>query len=340
MYEIIKEINETTKIAVCGERIYMLKKIYPQDMQLYKYIKSISNRHIAKIVDFASVGNDLYAVSLYVQGDTLKTFVEKNHGLSDRDTADIASQLCNGLKELHERGIIHRDINPNNIIIQDDMTAVIIDFGISRFQKMYQSRDTQILGTQGYAAPEQFGFNQTSDKSDIYSLGVVINYMKTGQLPSEKMCGGFFEPIVNKCIEIDENNRYADVEELYNTINNIKTKKLKNFIREIPGFKEGKWYFQLSAGFYYFIIAIGLYMNTADCIAEQKPFLYILLDDAAIITMLLAPILIIFNANHWLDKFKYTKNASKAKRVAVIITFTVIIFLVGGILADIENIIH
>ena len=139
MYEIIKDLNETTKLAIQGERIYTLKKMYPQDFQLYKEIKSISNAHLAKIVDFASIENDLYAVSLYIQGETLKSYVTRNGGMNDNEVIDIASQLCDGLRALHERGIIHRDINPNNIIITDSKTAVIIDYGISRFKKILQN---------------------------------------------------------------------------------------------------------------------------------------------------------------------------------------------------------
>lgn len=339
MYEIIKDLNETTKLAIQGERIYTLKRMYPQDIQLYKEIKSISNAHLAKIVDFASIGNDLYAVSLYIQGDTLKSYVARNGGLSDNEVIDIASQLCDGLRALHDKGIIHRDINPNNIIITDSKTAVIIDYGISRFQKAFQSRDTQILGTQGYAAPEQFGFEQTSDKSDIYSLGVVINYMKTGFLPIEKMCGGYFEPIVKRCTEIDAVNRYADIEELYNTINKIKSNKFKAFLRKLPGFKSGKWYFELIAGFYYISMIAMIILNISNCIENQKSVLYIGLDTSAMITMLIAPILIAFNANNWLDKIPFTKNATKSKRITVSVLLAIAAFFVGALLINTENII-
>ena len=340
MYEIIKDLNETTKLAIQGERIYTLKKMYPQDIQLYKEIKSLSNAHLAKIVDFASIGNDLYAVSLYIQGDTLKSYVARNGGLSDDEVIDIASQLCDGLRALHERGIIHRDINPNNIIMTDSKTAVIIDYGISRFQKAFQSRDTQILGTQGYAAPEQFGFEQTSDKSDIYSLGVVINYMKTGFLPNEKMCGGYFAPIVKQCTAIDAVNRYADIDELYNVINKIKSNKFKSFLKKLPGFKSGKWYFQLPAGIYYTTIIAMIFGNISNCIEKQKSVLYTLLDTLAMFAVFLAPVLIAFNANNWLDKIQYTKNATKSKRAKVSILFATAAFLIGALLINTENIIQ
>ena len=285
MYEIIKDLNETTKLAIQGERIYTLKKMYPQEIQLYKEIKSISNAHLAKIVDFASIENDLYAVSLYIQGETLKSYVTRNGGMSDNEVIDIASQLCDGLRALHERGIIHRDINPNNIIITDSKTAVIIDYGISRFKKIL--------------------------------LGVVINYMKTGFLPNEKMCGGYFEPIVKRCTEIDAINRYPDIEELYNAINKIKSNKFKAFLRKMPGFKSGKWYFQLPAAIYYTTLFALIISNISQCIEEQKSVLYTIVDSLIMPLTLLAPILIAFNANNWIDKMPFTKNATKSKRITV-----------------------
>lgn len=339
MYEIIKDLNETTKLAIQGERIYTLKKMYPQEIQLYKEIKSISNAHLAKIVDFASIENDLYAVSLYIQGETLKSYVTRNGGMSDNEVIDIASQLCDGLRALHERGIIHRDINPNNIIITDSKTAVIIDYGISRFKKILQNRDTQILGTQGYAAPEQFGFEQTSGRSDIYSLGVVINYMKTGFLPNEKMCGGYFEPIVKRCTEIDAINRYPDIEELYNAINKIKSNKFKAFLRKMPGFKSGKWYFQLPAAIYYTTLLALIISNISQCIEEQKSVLYTIVDSLIMPLTLLAPILIAFNANNWIDKMPFTKNATKSKRITVSVLLAIAAFIAGALLINTENII-
>lgn len=88
---------------------------------------------------------------------------------------------------MHKYSITHRDITPSNIIIGFDGVVKIIDFGISRLHKENAKHDTQVLGTEGYAAPEQFGFKQSDCKTDIYALGVLLNYMLTGHIPSEVM---------------------------------------------------------------------------------------------------------------------------------------------------------
>lgn len=214
MYEKIKDINAQTFLAVDNLRFYVLKSINADEIEIYKKLRSIHHQSLAKVVETVVYENSLYAVLKYVDGITLREYVEQSGALDDETAKDIAIQICEGLSVLHGNSIIHRDINPNNIIITDDGKAVIIDFGICRFEKDNQGCDTQILGTHGYAAPEQYGFHQTSEKSDIYSLGVLLNFMKTGHLPSEEKCTGSFSKIIEKCTEIDENNRYQSVYQL------------------------------------------------------------------------------------------------------------------------------
>ena len=173
----------------------------------------------------------------------------------------------------------------------------------------------------------------------IYSLGVVINYMKTGFLPNEKMCGGYFEPIVKRCTEIDAINRYPDIEELYNAINKIKSNKFKAFLRKMPGFKSGKWYFQLPAAIYYTTLFALIISNISQCIEEQKSVLYTIVDSLIMPLTLLAPILIAFNANNWIDKMPFTKNATKSKRITVSVLLAIAAFIAGALLINTENII-
>ncbi|MGN1118097.1 MAG: hypothetical protein ACI4RU_05745, partial [Acutalibacteraceae bacterium] len=136
----------------------------------------------------------------------------------------------------------------------------IIDFGISRVVKKEAGSDTHILGTHGYAAPEQFGFHQTSPKTDIYAAGVVINFMKTGCLPNEKLAEGRFRNIIKKCIEIDENNRYESAQALAKAISSSRffdnDFKAENILYHIPGFRRGKKIINTFSAVYYFLCVI------------------------------------------------------------------------------------
>ena len=118
------------------------------------------------------------------------------------------------LSFLHRINIVHRDIKPENIIITDNATVKLIDFNASRVYKNECTADTVVLGTIGYASPEQFGITQSDARTDIFALGVLLNVMLTGVHPSEQLAKGRAGKIVLKCTQIDPNKRYQSVEEL------------------------------------------------------------------------------------------------------------------------------
>ena len=107
-------------------------------------------------------------------------------------------------------GAVHRDIKPENVIIRGS-EAILIDFDASRIFKSGINQDTQILGTTGYAAPEQYGITQTDERADIYSLGVLLNIMLTGKHPSKELAIGRLGHIVQKCTMVNPKKRYKSV---------------------------------------------------------------------------------------------------------------------------------
>ena len=113
----------------------------------------------------------------YVPGDTLSELAERR-SFSEKDVPEIGLQLCDQLDVLHSMDppVIHRDIKPQNVVIRPDGKAVLIDYGIARVQSDNET-DTVAFGTQGFAPPEQYGYSQTDARSDIYSLGVLLNWL-------------------------------------------------------------------------------------------------------------------------------------------------------------------
>ena len=145
----------------------------------------------------------------YVCGDTLAA-VLGGGPLTAAQTRGIAAQLCSALWVLHSMGIIHRDLKPENVILRGDET-VLIDFDAARLYRNGGGNDTQILGTTGFAAPEQYGIAQTDERADIYSLGVLLNIMLTGRHPSRGLASGRLGRIVQKCTMTAPEKRYRDV---------------------------------------------------------------------------------------------------------------------------------
>ena len=215
-YEILKEMNPRMKLAIADGSLYVLKEIGLEDTQMYQKLIRLDCKNIVRFYDTVAQDGRFYAVEEFINGgSTLREYMERRGPLSDLETKNIALQICNGLKQVHKLGIVHRDINPNNIMLAADGTVKIIDFGISRTVKRNQSCDTEIPSTQGFTAPEQFGFHQTGPKADIYSMGVLINVMATGCLPGVQLVNGWLSEIVLKCTQIDETNRYKKYRRSY-----------------------------------------------------------------------------------------------------------------------------
>ena len=126
------------------------------------------------------------------------------------ESKQIARQLCSALWVFHSMGMVHRDVKPDNVIIRGK-EAVLIDFDASRIYKSTIQEDTQILGTTGFAAPEQYGLSQSDGRADIYALGVLLNIMLTGEHPSRKLAGGRMGRIVQRCTMVNPAKRYKNI---------------------------------------------------------------------------------------------------------------------------------
>ena len=127
-----------------------------------------------------------------------------------QETRKIVKQLCQGLWVLHSMAAVHRDIKPENVILREN-DAVLIDFDAARLHKPQAEADTQILGTTGFAAPEQYGLSQSDTRTDIYSLGVLMNVMLTGQHPSQTLAEGRLGRVIGRCTQVNPEKRYRDV---------------------------------------------------------------------------------------------------------------------------------
>lgn len=323
MYEIVKAFNDETKLAVKNNHLFIVKKINYHDKPVYDRLMMTDNFNIAKIYEIVLIDDSFYAVTEFVQGVTLREYVEQYGELDDLTVKRIALDICNGLEAIHNLGIVHRDINPNNIMIDRLGNAVIIDFGISRLETLHKSKDTQILGTQGYSAPEQFGFKQTNCRADIYSLGVLINYMKTKSLPDEKRADGFFSSIVNKCTQIDENNRYKDVESLASSIR--KKINFAHIVRMLPGFRKKVWWHSVIACVYYFLLILFLAVSFAfDGSYKEKLCVFFLF-----LFMFGVPVPILTNFNQWTQKLSFIKNQNRQNKIFMQVLLSVLSVMIG-----------
>ncbi len=193
-YKILDEIGHggmSTVYLAINEKankpwaIKEVRKSFRRDFDILKQsliletdmLKKLSHKNLPSIVDVIDSDENFLIVMDYIEGNTLEKLIEENGAYPQEDVVDWAVQLCDVLRYLHERPnpIIYRDMKPSNVMLKSDGNVVLIDFGTAREFKEQNAGDTTCLGTQGYAAPEQFGgMGQTDARTDIYCLGATM----------------------------------------------------------------------------------------------------------------------------------------------------------------------
>ncbi len=155
-----------------------------------KILSALNHPNLPTFTGLFTEGQRYFLVMEYIEGQTLEHLLEQNGPFSERRVLGWARQLCDVLEYLHSQNppIIFRDIKPGNIMLTRDGHIKLIDFGIARFFRQAGARDTQMLGTPGFAPPEQYGKAQTDERSDIYSLAITLFQLLTNTL-SEKGFG-------------------------------------------------------------------------------------------------------------------------------------------------------
>ena len=182
--------------------------------EVYQALMEIRHPHLAVVYDCIYENGNTYVLEEYIPGKTLAELLKEKGTFSEEETARIMTELCGGLEVLHrhEPPIIHNDIKTSNIMIREDGTVKLFDFDISRTFKEGSYKNTKLMGTHEYAAPEHYGFGQSEPCTDIYSLGITMHEMLTGEgLDHEHNVTyqGSMAKLIRKCVEIDRKKRYA-----------------------------------------------------------------------------------------------------------------------------------
>lgn len=189
--------------------------------KLYKTLRKISDiasesDYLLDIVAFhKNTSNELLYFMPFIDGITLLDMIETKKQLTKEEINNIIYQICEGLNQLHRENILHRDIKPANIMLKNKQEVIIVDYGISRLYDKEKDSDTTKIGTRGYAAPEQFGFSQTSIESDIYALGKTIEELVENCFIEQKY---IFNPIIDKSCSFDPKNRFKSTKEIIKII--------------------------------------------------------------------------------------------------------------------------
>ena len=144
---------------------------------------ALQSPYIVSVYDWGKDGDTYYIVMEYLRGTDLKSGIRKHGALDSKKVAQIGSQIAQALSVAHRHDIIHRDIKPQNIMVQPDGNIKVMDFGIARAKNSHLTTDNSVLGTAHYVSPEQTQGKELGPTTDIYSLGIVMYEAATGRVP-------------------------------------------------------------------------------------------------------------------------------------------------------------
>ena len=194
------------------EELFIKKFLTVYDKSIYEYLKDNPIENMPRIFNIYEGSNCLILIEEYIPGVTVAELVD-NKCISEKQAISISCKVCKLLKRLHSlpTPIIHRDIKPSNIMLTDNGDVYLLDMNVAKWYSPNKNDDTRYMGTDKYAAPEQvgFGLSSSSQKTDIYALGMLLNVMLTGSFPKEKKASGVFWKIIEKCISLEAHERYT-----------------------------------------------------------------------------------------------------------------------------------
>ena len=144
------------------------------------FARKITHKNVCRVYEFNRIGGIAYTSMEFVEGESLRSVLNRFGGLPLRKAIDLVLQICSGLKEAHAQGIVHRDLKPENVMIDAQGNVKIMDFGIARSMEAVTRLTGSMVGTPAYMAPEQVAGKPVDYRTDIYSLGLILYEMFTG----------------------------------------------------------------------------------------------------------------------------------------------------------------
>ena len=255
VYKVLdKEVDEKIALKFLNPEVAANEKTITRFRNELKTARKISHKNVCRIYDLSKKEGFYYITMEYVSGDDLKHVVRMMGQLSIGKALFIAKQICEGLAEAHQLGVVHRDLKPQNIMIDKEGNSRIMDFGIARSLEAKGITEAGVMiGTPEYMSPEQAEAMEVDQRSDIYSLGVILYEMVTGEVPfkgetaliiaMKQMSETPKDPkainadipdelsrVILNCLEKKKEKRYEYVEELLSELTRIMRPKTERIV--------------------------------------------------------------------------------------------------------------
>lgn len=212
-YRVLRSLNTAGTVTLAEStadgRRYVLKELTEESTSIYRHISELPpQENLMQIHEILRQDGHSTAVCEFAKGKPLDELLESGRVFPIDELCSIISQLCRSAEHLHRQGIIHRDITPKNIILDDNLNLKLIDFDIARQYSGNREQDTTLYGTEGFAPPEQYGFRETRCTADIYAIGMVLKLLLnvcSNCPPAQEV---FLRNIAAKCTRFVPEKRY------------------------------------------------------------------------------------------------------------------------------------
>src|SRR5271163_2385782 len=176
-----RETGETVALKLLKPEIASDQAMMDRFKNELLFARKITHKNVCRVYEFNRAAGIAYTSMEFVEGESLRSVLNRFGALSQRKATDLALQICSGLKEAHAQGIVHRDLKPENVMIDTRGNVKVMDFGIARSMEVLTRLTGAMVGTPAYMAPEQVAGKPVDYRTDIYSLGLMLYEMFTGK---------------------------------------------------------------------------------------------------------------------------------------------------------------
>ena len=270
-FKTIAELNHEHEVFLVQHtethKIYVKKILRIFNLDVYRFLMDHPIQGIPKIFLLSVENGVLTIIEEYISGNTLEEFLAASGPMPEAQVGRYTAELLTILKQLHQAkpAIIHRDIKPSNIIITPKNHVMLIDLNASR-PNIRKNEDTKLLGTKGYAAPEQYGFGSSDTRADLYAVGMVMNTMLWGRFEQTIFPNSKYTVLIRNCTQMNPKDRYRSASKLLSVIGSpydeysTAKESWRRFLP--PGFRKGIFIHTVAAIWGYieiFVFAFSLF---------------------------------------------------------------------------------
>jgi hypothetical protein len=302
------------------KRLIVRKRISNERKEIFNRLVHIRHKNLAQILGVEESEPFCHSYEEYISGTTLAEILAVQT-VPEETAVRWINEICSAAAVLHAQNpaIIHRDIKPKNIMLTSDGIIKLIDFDAAKNFSPAKQRDTEYIGTVGYAAPEQYGFAASTPRTDIYAIGITFREMITGSEFSETPYTGKYKSIIENCVALDPAKRYRDITELLYYLNLKQRLRVSAILTEFTG-KGCRIYFAAV------LFIIFLLFPSLVIIFEMNPAVYYL---PFYLSLAVPPYLLITNPFGLWQRFPFLKSKTIPIKLVGIVLFLFMGALLG-----------